>query len=230
MGNLSQLATELGGNESELTAFVQRQRGRVPGAGAPGSEPAADDRAAAARADRDEHRAHRGGDAGADAAVDAGAAGAERPGAGADAVGSAAVLYADHAGAPRPAAAVLGQGSADRQAAGAGHARSGQGDARADRRWPASSTTSSTSSPTSRRTARATCSTCPGPATTRTRCSPARTSIGPVRRGLILFSCGSLQLLQDLAKPTHNPTLATLIQLLTTPDLNAHCTSRGTPK
>ena len=55
-------------------------------------------------------------------------------------------------------------------------------------------------------------------------------SIGPVRRSLILFSCGSLQLLQDLAKPTHNPTLATLIQLLTTPDLNAHCTSRGTPK
>jgi ABC-type transporter Mla subunit MlaD len=29
--------------------------------------------------------------------------------------------------------------------------------------------------------------------------------IGPVRQSLILFSCGSLQLLQDLAKPTHNP-------------------------
>jgi phospholipid/cholesterol/gamma-HCH transport system substrate-binding protein len=55
-------------------------------------------------------------------------------------------------------------------------------------------------------------------------------SIGPVRRSLILFSCGSLQLLQDLAKPTHNPTLATLIQLLTTPDLSAHCTAQGTPK
>jgi phospholipid/cholesterol/gamma-HCH transport system substrate-binding protein len=55
-------------------------------------------------------------------------------------------------------------------------------------------------------------------------------SIGPVRRSLILFSCGSLQLLQDLAKPTHNPTLATLIQLLTTPDLNSHCTSNGTAK
>ena len=51
-----------------------------------------------------------------------------------------------------------------------------------------------------------------------------------MRRSLILFSCGSLQLLQDLAKPTHNPTLATLIQPPTTPDLNAHCTSRGTPK
>ena len=52
-------------------------------------------------------------------------------------------------------------------------------------------------------------------------------AIGPLRRSLILFSCGSLQLLQDLAKPNHNPTLATLIQLLDTPDLNAHCTHRG---
>jgi phospholipid/cholesterol/gamma-HCH transport system substrate-binding protein len=47
--------------------------------------------------------------------------------------------------------------------------------------------------------------------------------VGPVRRSLILFSCGSLQLLQDLAKPTHNPTLATLIQLLTTPNYGALC-------
>jgi phospholipid/cholesterol/gamma-HCH transport system substrate-binding protein len=52
---------------------------------------------------------------------------------------------------------------------------------------------------------------------------------GPVRRGLILFSCGSLQLLQDLADPKHNPTLATLIQLLTTPDYATHCTG-GLPK
>jgi phospholipid/cholesterol/gamma-HCH transport system substrate-binding protein len=47
--------------------------------------------------------------------------------------------------------------------------------------------------------------------------------IGPLRRGLILFSCGSLQLLQDLADPKHNPTLATLIQLLDTPSFTAHC-------
>ena len=47
--------------------------------------------------------------------------------------------------------------------------------------------------------------------------------IGPVRRSLILFSCGSLQLLQDLANPQHNPTLATVIQLLTTPNFNAVC-------
>lgn len=47
--------------------------------------------------------------------------------------------------------------------------------------------------------------------------------IGPVRRSLILFSCGSLQLLQDLADPRHNPTLATLIQLLTTPNFTTLC-------
>ncbi len=47
--------------------------------------------------------------------------------------------------------------------------------------------------------------------------------VGPVRRSLILFSCGSLQLLQDLANPKNNPTLATVIQLLTTPNLNTVC-------
>jgi phospholipid/cholesterol/gamma-HCH transport system substrate-binding protein len=47
--------------------------------------------------------------------------------------------------------------------------------------------------------------------------------VGPVRRSMILFSCGSLQLLQDLAQPTHNPTLSTLIQLLTTPNFGALC-------
>ena len=47
--------------------------------------------------------------------------------------------------------------------------------------------------------------------------------VGPVRRSLILFSCGSLQLLQDLANPQHNPTLATVIQLLTTPNFTSVC-------
>jgi phospholipid/cholesterol/gamma-HCH transport system substrate-binding protein len=53
--------------------------------------------------------------------------------------------------------------------------------------------------------------------------------VGPIRRSLILFSCGSLSLLQDLANPQHNPTLATIIQLLDAPDFNAHCmnTSQG---
>jgi phospholipid/cholesterol/gamma-HCH transport system substrate-binding protein len=53
--------------------------------------------------------------------------------------------------------------------------------------------------------------------------------VGPVRRSLILFSCGSLQLLQDLADPKHNPTLATLIQLLTTPNYSSVCRG-GLPK
>jgi phospholipid/cholesterol/gamma-HCH transport system substrate-binding protein len=47
--------------------------------------------------------------------------------------------------------------------------------------------------------------------------------IGPVRRSLILYSCGSLQLLQSLAEPKNNPTLATLIQLLTTPNFTSVC-------
>ena len=47
--------------------------------------------------------------------------------------------------------------------------------------------------------------------------------VGPIRRSLILFSCGSLELLQDLANPKNNPTLATVIQLLTTPNLNTVC-------
>jgi phospholipid/cholesterol/gamma-HCH transport system substrate-binding protein len=41
--------------------------------------------------------------------------------------------------------------------------------------------------------------------------------IGPVRRGSILVSCTSLSLLETLAAPTRNPTLATLIQLLSAP-------------
>jgi phospholipid/cholesterol/gamma-HCH transport system substrate-binding protein len=41
--------------------------------------------------------------------------------------------------------------------------------------------------------------------------------IGPVRRGEVLVSCRSLGILETLAAPTSNPTLATLIQLLGAP-------------
>jgi len=41
--------------------------------------------------------------------------------------------------------------------------------------------------------------------------------IGPLRRGNIMVSCRSLGLLETLAAPTKNPTLATLIQLLSAP-------------
>ena len=47
--------------------------------------------------------------------------------------------------------------------------------------------------------------------------------VGPIRRSLILFSCGAMQILQDLANPKNNPTLATVIQLLTTPNFNSVC-------
>jgi phospholipid/cholesterol/gamma-HCH transport system substrate-binding protein len=46
---------------------------------------------------------------------------------------------------------------------------------------------------------------------------------GPVRRGIVLASCGSLSLLGALASPTHNPTLATIIQLLNPPALSKVC-------
>lgn len=47
--------------------------------------------------------------------------------------------------------------------------------------------------------------------------------IGPMRRGMIMVSCTSLNLLDTLAAPSKNPTLATLIQLLGVPKSNAVC-------
>ena len=47
--------------------------------------------------------------------------------------------------------------------------------------------------------------------------------IGPLRRGMIMVSCTSLGLLDTLASPTRNPTLATLIQLLGIPKTEAVC-------
>jgi phospholipid/cholesterol/gamma-HCH transport system substrate-binding protein len=48
--------------------------------------------------------------------------------------------------------------------------------------------------------------------------------LGPVRRGLLLFNCGTLQFLQSLFANNNNPTLTTLIGLLSVPDFNTHCT------
>lgn len=47
--------------------------------------------------------------------------------------------------------------------------------------------------------------------------------IGPLRRGLVLVSCQSLQVLETLAAPTRNPTLATLVQLLGVPKRQEVC-------
>jgi phospholipid/cholesterol/gamma-HCH transport system substrate-binding protein len=47
--------------------------------------------------------------------------------------------------------------------------------------------------------------------------------IGPLRRGLVLVSCRSIQVLDTLASPTRNPTLATLVQLLGVPKKTEVC-------
>jgi phospholipid/cholesterol/gamma-HCH transport system substrate-binding protein len=48
--------------------------------------------------------------------------------------------------------------------------------------------------------------------------------VGPLRQGLLLFPCGSLSLLNDyIGDPTHNPTLATLGELLDLPSYDQHC-------
>jgi phospholipid/cholesterol/gamma-HCH transport system substrate-binding protein len=54
--------------------------------------------------------------------------------------------------------------------------------------------------------------------------------IGPVRRGMVLVSCTSLQILETLAAPSRNPTLATLIQLLGVPKRDQVCNSAGSGK
>jgi phospholipid/cholesterol/gamma-HCH transport system substrate-binding protein len=51
--------------------------------------------------------------------------------------------------------------------------------------------------------------------------------IGPLRRGLVLVSCSSLQVLETLASPTRNPTLATLVQLLNVPKRETVCKGAG---
>lgn len=47
--------------------------------------------------------------------------------------------------------------------------------------------------------------------------------IGPLRRGMVLVSCQSVQVLDTLASPSRNPTLATLVQLLGVPKRSEIC-------
>jgi phospholipid/cholesterol/gamma-HCH transport system substrate-binding protein len=47
--------------------------------------------------------------------------------------------------------------------------------------------------------------------------------IGPLRRGMVLVSCQSVQVLDTLASPGRNPTLATLVQLLGVPKKDEIC-------
>jgi phospholipid/cholesterol/gamma-HCH transport system substrate-binding protein len=51
--------------------------------------------------------------------------------------------------------------------------------------------------------------------------------IGPLRRGMVLVSCQSVQVLDTLASPARNPTLATLVQLLGVPKRSEICKGAG---
>jgi phospholipid/cholesterol/gamma-HCH transport system substrate-binding protein len=51
--------------------------------------------------------------------------------------------------------------------------------------------------------------------------------IGPIQRGEVLVSCQSLQVLDTLASPARNPTLATLVQLLGVPKRQQVCNAGG---
>jgi phospholipid/cholesterol/gamma-HCH transport system substrate-binding protein len=53
--------------------------------------------------------------------------------------------------------------------------------------------------------------------------------VGPTRRSLVLFSCGSLQLFKIFASPRRNPTLSTLMQLLNAPVYEEVCRPEGAP-
>jgi hypothetical protein len=53
--------------------------------------------------------------------------------------------------------------------------------------------------------------------------------IGATRRGLVLFSCGSLELFKLFASPRRNPTLSTLLQLLNAPVFEEVCRAREAP-
>jgi phospholipid/cholesterol/gamma-HCH transport system substrate-binding protein len=53
--------------------------------------------------------------------------------------------------------------------------------------------------------------------------------VGPTRRSLMLLECGALELLDVIAKPRFNPTLATLTQLLNAPQFSEVCTPREAP-
>ena len=51
----------------------------------------------------------------------------------------------------------------------------------------------------------------------------AQDGIGPLRRGSVYVSCQAVQVLETLASPTRNPTLATLVQLLGVPKRSEIC-------
>jgi len=50
--------------------------------------------------------------------------------------------------------------------------------------------------------------------------------VGPLRQSMLLYTCGTLSVLHDIAQnPSQNPTLAALIQLLDLPNYSMYCNS-----
>ncbi len=124
----------------------------------------------------------------------------------------------------RPDPAVHARRAAHGAGAAAGAAATWRRRRRTSRRRSRSSTTCSTSSPTTRRASRrGLLSGRRGSTTPATRCSPPRTRTGPIRRGLIVLSCQTAQLLKAITAA--NPQLATLIQLLDAPTTQQICPS-----
>lgn len=56
----------------------------------------------------------------------------------------------------------------------------------------------------------------------------AQDGVGPLRQGMLLFNCGTLNLINNtyVKNPTQNPTLLTLIELLNIPNFNSVCKMR----
>ena len=138
--------------------------------------------------------------------------GALRPGA--RALGPALVqtrpfLRPDDADHPEPAAAVRSRGAAGGQGPAARPRATWRRSRRSSPRRSRCSTTCSTSWPTTRRARRrATSSGRRGPATPARPSSPPQDAHGPIRHGLVLASCSTLQVLRQLSGPV--PQLGTL--------------------
>ena len=205
-GNLAKIATELGDTRPQLTAFVKGNAGVFHAFSDQDQQPPADDPAAARGARRDEHRADPGDHTGQHAVLHALLARRERPRSRPDPVRPAPVLQRDHAGAPRPAATLLGQGAADRQGARPGHPAARHGHAASGDARDTSSTTSSTSLRYKPKNGQSYLFYLPwANHDTNSVALHARTASGPLRQQLILFNCGSLQLLHGTS-PTRSTT------------------------
>ena len=204
MTNLSLLADELGTNDDQLRTFVRQSAAVFRRFADQNENLGDDDRAAAARA-RSRRRPRSAGWTRLGTTLDRSLTRppADRGGVRADDAAAAPVPRHDDAGAgasscarsPAPrsrrraTARPSRRGPRRRDAEPARVDRRAERDRRRARLRPARRR---------RRRAAASCSTCRGQPTTPTRSSRGQDGIGPMRRGLVLVSCGSLQLLESL--------------------------------